>query len=50
MQEGTGDAEESLWIAHTANNQAGARGKSLSKLLMSGYSSAGDKTALGTSH
>jgi RHS repeat-associated protein len=44
----TNDANEYLWVAHTANNAANASGKSLYSKLMSGYSSVGkaDKTAL----
>ncbi len=37
---GTSDANENLWIAHTANNAAGQSGVSLYDKLMSGYSSA----------
>lgn len=32
------DAQEYLWLAHTANNQARARNRSLYSLLMSNYS------------
>ncbi|HRP44956.1 MAG TPA: RHS repeat-associated core domain-containing protein, partial [Ginsengibacter sp.] len=47
----TNDANEYLWVAHTANNAANASGKSLYSKLMSGYSSVGkaDKTALSIS-
>lgn len=37
---GTSDANENLWIAHTANNAANASETSLHSKLMSGYSSA----------
>ncbi|HWJ26271.1 MAG TPA: RHS repeat-associated core domain-containing protein, partial [Flavisolibacter sp.] len=50
-QEGaTDDIKEYLWIAHTANNEAVATGRSLYDLLQTGYSSVDstNKTALST--
>jgi hypothetical protein len=45
--EASSDSDESLWIAHTANNEAKSQGKSLYDLLTSGYSSAdGSKNSL----
>ena len=52
-QEGaTADAEEYLWIAHTANNAAKASNKTLYSKLMTGYSrvSKKNKTPLSTSN
>lgn len=42
------DPNEYLWLAHTANNQAKAKGKTLYEILMTGYSSVGksEKTEL----
>lgn len=37
---GTSDANENLWIAHTANNASNESGTSMYNKLMSGYSSA----------
>ena len=48
-QEGaTNDTNEYLWIAHASNNRAQATNKSLYGLLMSGFSSVGNKTGLST--
>ncbi len=42
------DPQEYLWLAHTANNQAKVKGKTLYEILMTGYSSVGkgDKVEL----
>jgi RHS repeat-associated protein len=50
-QEGaTDDTNEYLWIAHASNNEASATGRSLYNVLMSGFSSVSDKTALATTN
>jgi hypothetical protein len=44
------DADEDLWIAHTANNAATNSNSLLFKKLNSGYSSVDDKSALSISN
>jgi len=45
QESGTADAEENLWIAHTANNEAIANRSTLYNTLQSGFSSAPDKSS-----